>query len=304
MFPVNRQTFEPERRKGLILHAAILLLLLIIAVVILWVALTRAHGGLFVLLMILLLLIFIAFPMVGYRAYALINAGYFLERDGLRLKWGLRLEDIPVTTVEWARLANESGFQISYPPFIWQGAILGHRVIRDLGDVEFIASDMEKLVLIATHGKVFAISPQDPKGFIASFQRILEMGSLSPIPSRSAKPAVFIRQVWQDRLAKLLLPMNFIFNFILWVVTGFIISNKQQIALGFSSSGLPLEKVPSELILLLPVLSVLVLITDLVMGLFFFRKEEARITAYLLWVGGIFTPALLLWAVVLLSLQS
>lgn len=302
MFPENRQSFEPERRKGLIFHSAALLLLLVLAIGILWVALTRAQGGLFVLLMILLLLLFIAIPLVGYRAYALINAGYFLERDGLRLKWGLRLEDIPVTTVEWVRLAHESGFQISLPPFIWQGAILGHKGIHDLGEVEFIASDTEKLVLIATQAKVFAISPQDPKGFIASFQRILEMGSLTPIPSRSAKPAFFIRQVWQDRLAKMLLPLNFLFTFLLWVVTGFIISSHQLIPLGFNPAGLPLEMVPSELILLLPVLSMLVLITDLVMGLFFFRKEEARITAYLLWVGGIITPALLLWAVVLLSL--
>ncbi len=294
-------TFEPERKNGVIFHAAALIGILAAGSFILWLAFAKAQGGLFVLLMILLLLVFISLPFVGYRAFALLNASYSLERDGLRLKWGLRLEDIPVNTVEWVRLANESGFHLLLPPFTWQGAILGHRNIKDLGEVEFIASDANKLVLIATHSKVLAISPQDPKGFVSSFQRILELGSLSPIASRSTRPAAFLRQVWQDRVAKILLPTNFLLTLLLAILTGFLIATHERLPLGFSPDGLPIEAVPSEQILLLPVMAALVLTTNVVMGLFFFRKEEARITSYLLWLGGIISPALLLLAVILLS---
>ncbi len=297
-------TFEPERKNGVIVHAAALIAILAAGSFILWLAFARAQGSLFVLLMILLLLVFISLPFVGYRAFALLNASYSLERDGLRLKWGLRLEDIPVNTVEWVRLAKESGFHLLLPPFTWQGAILGHRNIKDLGDVEFIASDVNKLVLIATHSKVLAISPQDPKGFVSSFQRILELGSLSPIASRSARPAAFLRQVWQNRVAKILLPANFLLTLLLAILTGFLIATHDRLPLGFSPDGLPIEAVPSEQILLLPVMAALVLTTNVVLGLFFFRKEEARITSYLLWLGGIISPALLILAVILLSFAT
>lgn len=297
------QTFEPERKKGVIFHTIVLIAILAIGSFVLWVAMTRAQGGLFVSLMILLLFIFIVLPFVGYRAFALLNASYSLERDGLRLKWGLRLEDIPLNTVEWVRLANESGFHLLLPPLTWEGAILGHSNVKDLGEVEFIASDAKKLVLIATSSKVLAISPKDSKAFVSAFQRILELGSLSPIPSRSARPAAFLRQVWQDRIAKALLPVNFLLTLLLAIYTGFMVATHNRIPLGFSPNGKPFEAGPSEQILLLPVMGVLVLITNVVMGLFFFRKEEARITSYLLWFGGVISPALLLLAVILLSSQ-
>lgn len=303
MVTIRPANFEPERKQGVILHIVALLSIVTVGVLILWLAFTRTQGIVFILMMALLLVVFILFPLVGYRAYALLNASYSLERDGLRLKWGLRLEDIPVDTVEWVRLAHESGYTLSLPVFIWPGAVLGHRQVSDLGEVEFIASDTSKLVLISTHKRVFAISPQDPKAFVSSFQRILEMGSLAPIPSRSTRPAVFLRHVWNDRLARRLIPINFGLTLLLWLVTGVMISIHPSFPIGFSPDGTSLPPVPSEQILLLPVMSVFILITNMVMASYFFRKEDARLTAYLLWLGGAISPALLLIAVVLLSFQ-
>ena len=302
--PDQFQVFEPERKSGVIFHGIVLFVLLLSGIGIYWIASTRAQGSLFVLLMMILVGIFIAIPVFGYRVYALLNARYLLERDGLRLRWGLRLEDIPVNTVEWVRLANESGFHVTLPPFIWNGAILGHKEITNLGMVEFIASSPEKFVLIATHQKIYAISPQDPKTFIASFQRILELGSLSPIPSRSARPAAFLRQVWKNRSAKIILMTSSALTFTLWIITGFVVANQAQLPLGYNPDGTPSKLVPSEQILLLPVLATLVFITDLVIGLFFFRKEDAKLTAYLLWLGGVITPLLLLLSVIIHSLAA
>lgn len=301
-FSEQIQIFEPERKSGLIFHGIILASLILTGLGIYWLASTRAQGSLYVLLMVILVFVFIAIPMFGYRAYALLNARYILERDGLRLRWGLRLEDIPVNTVEWVRLANESGYQVTLPPFIWVGAILGHNEITNLGSVEFIASSLEKLVLIATNQKIYAISPREPKAFVASFQKILELGSLSPIPSRSAKPAAFMRQVWQNKVARNILLLSIFLTFALWVITGFVVANHTQFPLGFISGSQTSELVPAEQILLLPVLSTLVLISDLVIGSFFYRREEAVLVAYLLWLGGVITPILLLISVVLNSL--
>jgi len=302
--PDQFQVFEPERKSGVILHGVVLTILLLAGIGIYWFASTRAQGSFYVLLMMILVVIFIALPVFGYRVYALLNARYLLERDGLRLRWGLRLEDIPVNTVEWVRLGNESGFHVTLPPFIWNGAILGHKEISNLGMVEFIASSAEKFVLIATHQKIYAISPQDPKAFVASFQRILELGSLSPIPSRSSRPAAFLRQVWQNRSAKMILIMSTALTITVWVLTGFMVANYSQLSLSFNPDGTPLNLVPSEQILLLPVLAILVYISDVVIGLFFFRKDDARTIAFLLWTGGVITPLLLLISIILNSLAA
>lgn len=295
------QQFEPVRRNGNIFHFGVLFLLIGAGIGILWLALNKAQGSFFVLLMILLLIVIIVLPVVIYRAYALLNARYIVERDGLRLRWGLRLEDIPLSAIEWVRPGNESGFQVNPPLLIWPGAILGSRSHVNLGNVEFIASDLQNLVLISTRQKTYAISPENPYIFVSTFQRFLEMGSLSPITPRTARPAAFFQQVWKDPIARLMLPMNFIFSFILWVLSGFIIANHQQMPIGFSPTGIPEAFVPSEQILLLPVMGVFVLVMDLASGLFFFRKEGARNIAYLMWLGGILTPILLIVAVVLLS---
>ena len=104
------QQFEPVRRNGNLFHLGVLLFLISCGIGILWLALNKAQGSLFVTLTILLLIVIILLPVVTYRAYSLLNARYIVERDGLRLRWGLRLEDIPLSAIEWVRPANEFRF--------------------------------------------------------------------------------------------------------------------------------------------------------------------------------------------------
>jgi hypothetical protein len=130
------------------------------------------------------------------------------------------------------------------------------------------------------------------------------MGSLFPIDSQSTRPAAFIQQALKDRYAKFLLPMNFGLTVILWLISGFIIVNKPQLPLGFSPQGLPLEMVGSQQLLLIPILSLFVLVLNLILGLFFFRREEYYQISYLLWFGGVVTPILLIISMIILSVNA
>ncbi|MCX8025688.1 MAG: PH domain-containing protein, partial [Thermanaerothrix sp.] len=38
---------------------------------------------------------------IGYRLVALWRATYSIDRDGLRLRWGLRVEHLPLDVIEW-----------------------------------------------------------------------------------------------------------------------------------------------------------------------------------------------------------
>lgn len=298
------QIFFPDRKQGIILHGILLVILVLMMGMSLWAATGWAEGSLFVIFMILIVILTALIPFVLYRGYALINARYILERDGLRIRWGLRTEDIPLTNIEWLRRSNESGYTIQTPVLAWSGAILGEKHSESLGTIEFIASDVAKIILVAIPGKVYAISPQNPRDFELAFQRTFEMGSLFPIESLSTRPAAFVQQVLKDKFAKYLVPLNIGLTLLLWLVSGFIIANHQQLPLGFSPQGQPLDMVPSQQLLLIPILGLFVLVMNSILGLFFFRRIEYFQISYLLWSGGVITPILLIVSMIILSIYG
>lgn len=80
--------FAPPRRRGLILHIGLLLVSLGVGSVLFLLATRQQAGVVFMLYLLAALLILAPAPILGYRAYALIGAGYALQRDGLRIRWG------------------------------------------------------------------------------------------------------------------------------------------------------------------------------------------------------------------------
>src|SRR6185503_21277410 len=123
---------------------------------------TRASvGPMFVSYLLASLLAFAPIPFFAYRAYALLRADYYIDRDSLAILWGLRVEDIPLTDIEWVRLSSDLTRPLAYPSFRLPGAVLGTRRHPDLGLVEFIASNTRNIILIATSKRVFAISPRN-----------------------------------------------------------------------------------------------------------------------------------------------
>jgi len=289
-------TFLPPRRRALLLHILAAIGFLAVSAVSLIFALQQQVSGIFSLLLLISLAFFIPLPVVLYRAYALYNAAYTLERDGLRIRWGLRAEDIPLTEIEWVRPVSDLGFHLPLPRLAFPGAILGLRKVEELGEVEFLASDTASMLLIAAPRKVYAISPEDTRGFMRAFQDAIELGSLSPLPSYSAEPAAFARRVWDDRIARRFMIAGLVLTVALLVLVSFAIPGRAEVALGFNNQGQPLEAVPAQQLLLLPVLGIFAYIANLFIGLFFYRREAERPVAFVLWICSAVTPALLILA--------
>src|SRR5919109_3462683 len=131
--------FPPAKQLGLILHVVLILLL---AGASIWgfANLTNASmGPMFVSYLLVGILAFAPIPFLGYRAYALYKADYYIDRDSLAILWGLRVEDIPLTDIEWVRPATDLTHPLSLPRFRLPGAVIGTRRHVDLGRVEFIA---------------------------------------------------------------------------------------------------------------------------------------------------------------------
>lgn len=299
--PVSTATnFPPPRRRGLLLQIGAVLAFGLGGTACLLISMQQQVGALFVVLLLLAILFYLPIPLAGYRAYALFNAGYALERDGLRLRWGLRAEDIPLSEIEWVRPAAELGYRLPLPLLAAPGALLGARSLPELGVVEFLASEKQTLLLVATRQKIYAISPADPGAFVHAFQRAIELGSLAPLPAYSSQPVAFVARVWRDSPARLLLLAGLVLTIALFVLTGLLIPGREQVSLGFTPAGQPLKAGPAARLLLLPVLAAFVYVANLFAGLYFYRSDSQRPVSYLLWVSSVLTPLLLIVAVIVI----
>ena len=292
--------FPPAKQFGLILHVLIIILLAGTAI---WgfANLTNAQmGTLFISYLLIGILAFAPVPFLGYRAYALFKADYYIDRDSLAILWGLRVEDIPLTDIEWVRPASDLTNPLSLPPLRLPGAVLGTRRHPDLGAVEFIASSARNLILIATSKHVFAISPRDAAALVRTFARATELGSLMPTEAKSVYPSFVITQAWESPFARFLWMTGLLLNLGLVAWVGFLIPSLPQVPFGFNASGVPGEAVLSVRLILLPLISSLMFITGLLAGLYLYRWDRERPLAFIIWLSSTLCALLFLMAVLFL----
>jgi hypothetical protein len=274
---MNVGHFPPPKRRGLIIHSALILVLAVLAGAGFF-NLTRANvGPEFLISLLVALTSFAPIPFFAYRAYSLLHADYHLDRDSLAIKWGLRVEDIPLTDIEFIRSSDDLTVPLSLPSLPLPGGLLGMRRHPDLGVVEFLASDAKKLLLVATAKRVFVISPQDPTGLAQTFARATEMGSLTPAESKSVYPSFVITQAWVSGVARYFWLTTLFLNLGLFVWASLIIPSTPRVALN------ALETVPSSQLIILPIVSLLLSIIGWVAGLYFYRWEKQRVLAFVVW---------------------
>jgi len=250
----------------------------------------------FVVYLLVGLIAFAPIPLLAYRAYALFRAEYILDRDSLELRWGLRDEDIPLTDIEWVRSIHDLTHPLILPPLPMAGALLGLRRHRDVGVVEFIASDKKNLLLVATAKRVYAISPADPVEFTQTFARAVELGSLTPAEPRSVYPSFVITEAWQSGWVRYLWLAGLFLNIGLTVWISLLIPLFSQIALGFRPDR-TLDAVPSIQLVILPLVSTFLALAGWVAGLYFYRWEKRRALSVIIWASSTLTSMLFLIAV-------
>jgi len=292
--------FPPPKRFGLVLHALIILMLGgVSAYGIL--NLTRAQvGPAFVTYLLMALLAFAPIPLFGYRAYALLRSDYYIDRDSLAILWGLRVEDIPLTDIEWVRPVSDLTHPLTLPTFRIPGAVLGACRHAELGLVEFIASSTKNLILIATSKRIFAISPRDATALVRTFARATEMGSLTPAEPKSVYPSFIVTKAWESPSARFLWMSGLFLNLGLIVWVGILIPSLAQIPFGFDAFGAPNASAPSVRLILLPLISMVMFIVGIIAGLYFYRWEKQRPLAFIVWGSSALCALLFLMAVLFL----
>jgi hypothetical protein len=289
--------FNPPRQRGLLLHFSLGAVLLAVCGAGAWLATNEPIGLRFAVFIVISAAAFAPVPLMGYRFWALARASYRLNRDNLCLTWGMRVENIPVSDIEWVRLRSALGQPLSLPFQRLPGAILGSRRVAEIGTVEFMASEARELLLVATRRHVFAISPADPQGFLLAIQRAIEMGSLSPSQPQSVYPVFIIGEAWRHPLARYLWLAGLFINIGLLTWVSLMIPSLGRVTLGFLPNGAPGNLVPSVGLILLPILSIFLYALGWLAGLLFYRRSDQRPLALLLWGTSLTSSLLFLVAV-------
>ncbi|MFN8410965.1 MAG: PH domain-containing protein [Anaerolineales bacterium] len=294
---MNVGHFPPPKRRGLIIHSVILAVLAVITIIG-FINVSRAEvGPQFLIALLVSLGAFAPIPFFAYRAYSLWRADYYMDRDSFAINWGLRIESIPLSDIEWMRPADDLTHPLALPTLPIPGGLLGMKRHQDVGMVEFLASDVNKLLLVATAKRVFVISPEDPAKLTQTFARATEMGSLAPVEAKSVYPSFVITQAWESGLARYLWLTALFLNLGLFIWTSLIIPSTPRIALGPQFIGSQLETVPSSQLIIFPIASLFLAIIGWIAGLYFYRWERERLLAFIVWGSSTFTSLLFLLAV-------
>ena len=294
---MNTGSFPPPKQRGLIVHGLILLVLATVVVVGFFQLSSADVGPAFLTWLLVSLAAFAPIPFFAYRIFALYRANYEIDRDSLAIHWGLRVEDIPLSDIEWMRPAEDLTHPLNLPAIPLPGAILGLRRHPDLGVVEFIASDARKLLLIATAKRVFVISPDNPAGLAQTFARATELGSLAPTEAKSVYPSFIVAQAWESGLARYLWLSALFLNIGLFVWASLIIPSTPLVALAAQASGGVFQSVPSSQLMIFPVASLLLAVAGWIAGLYFYRWDRERTLAFIVWGSGALSSLLFLLAV-------
>lgn len=235
-------------------------------------------------------------PLLAYRGYALFRSRYILNRENLELHWGLRDESIPLTEIEWVRPIEDLAYPLPMPPGTLPGAVLGLRRHRDVGIVEFLASEKKKLLLVATARRVFAISPDDPAEFTQTFARAVELGSLAGGQPRSIYPSFVLAQAWESGLVRYFWLAALFLNIGLIVWVSLLIPTLGHVSFAFGPDRAA-NAVPSTQLVILPLLSVFLSLVAWGAGLYYYRDQPRRVLSLLIWAASALSGLCFLLAV-------
>jgi hypothetical protein len=174
------------------------------------------------------------------------------------------------------------------------GSILGLRRHPDLGLVEFLASDVNSLLLVATAKHVFAISPKDPRRFAREFQLATELGALARSEAFSTYPTFIVAEAWKSLLTRYLWLSGLLLNIGILAWTSILVPDLESISLGFDATGVAHGPFSPIQLMLLPFISFILFIVGWIAGLYFYRWEEQRILALIIWASSTITGILFL----------
>ncbi len=231
--------------------------------------------------------------MLVYQTASCLTLHYRLDRNGVIIGWGGSEQVIPIRDIQRIVPGEElGGTVVRRRGLRWPGHERGRGLVPGIGRTRFWATrPLEQQLLLVTPGLAFGISPRDPEGFVKAFHSRQALGPNRLLEQETRRASWFSWRLWRDRTAWALLGAAVSINLGLFAYLSARFPNLDaQLPLHFNNQGLADRIGTKGELFALPIIGLIILGTNLVLGLVLYRRERAG--SYLLWGAAAAAQAL------------
>ncbi len=247
----------------------------------------RAIDGLSFLLAVCVLASILLLFYIGYRSVGAFTMEYWVDRDGVTLRWGATQQVVPMGIIRRIQRGGKAGGSRRKP---WHWPCPERRRCRceGLGVVNSYASrPLDQQLILVTDGESYGISPVDPEGFLGALQERFALGVARVVPPELRRPPLWTWSLWRDRAALFLIGAGLVGVLILFGSLSVRFPNlSSDLPLHFDVAGLPDRIAPKMGLFALPTIGLLAWGANLIAGIWTYRRVQAG-SAYLLWGGAL-----------------
>ncbi len=230
---------------------------------------------------------------IGYYTLNGLSLRYHLDRNGVTIRWIGTEQIIPLDAVrqivpgEQLLSAGMRRRGVHWPGLEW-----GEGLVPGVGRVRFLATrPLAEQLLLLTPGATFAISPRDPDGFLRGLAARRALGPNRILESETRHASWYDWPLRTDQTAWTLLGAALAINLGLF---GYLAARfpglDLQLPLHFNNLGMA-DRIGIKVELFtLPIIGLIILGTNLILGLLLYRRERAG--SYLLWGAAAAAQAL------------
>jgi len=284
----------PPRRRGMLVGGLLVFVTLSLDIFWVWQITDWPITFLTFVQSVLVLLSLPWLGLLGYWLYGLFTLRYHLDRNRLVIRWGSTWQVIPLPEIQKVEVGLRLASPLRYRGAWWPGYWAGRGQVANAGLTLFYATaPLARQVILITPTLACAISPPDPEAFLCEFELRRNMGPTQWVEQSFNRPAFTRWTFWSDRTALGLLALE---GFTAAALFGRLCGRypllPARLALHFDAQGLVDRIGQRSELFALPVIGLIVLVANLILGAFLYRRE--RVGAYLVW-GSAAAVHVLLW---------
>jgi hypothetical protein len=228
-----------------------------------------------------------------YQTLSWLTLRYHLDRNRVSVRWIGSEQVVPIRDiqqiVQGARLGDTV---VRRRGLHWPGHERGDGLVPGIGRTCFLATrPLAEQLLLVTPGRAFAISPQDTDGFLRAFEVRQKLGPNRLLERQVRRASWLTWPLWSDPTAWALLGAATAINLALFGYLSIRFPGLDyQLPLHFNRLG-QADRIGTKMELFaLPIIGLIILGTNLVLGLLLYRRERAG--SYLLWGASAAVQAL------------
>ncbi|MDX1522159.1 MAG: PH domain-containing protein [Anaerolineae bacterium] len=271
-------------------------LTLVLAAVIVYLFDQLIRGGLVAAFgpLVWLLIVLVIFGIALYGSIIAFNLRYFINRNGVIIRWGLEQHFIPVDTIKTILPGDRLPAPPSFEGINIGGLRLGRGKVAEYGSLRFhtTATTPESLIIVTTDQPSFVISPQNPHQFIKAWQDRRPLG-----PTQKWLPE--IKRVWPlntplftEALARRMVSIGLLLSLVLLSYLLFVYPDLPRL-MSLRITALETSRTINKAgLIFIPLAGIGIVVFNAVLGNLIYKSE--KVAAYLLWGSTIFTQ-LCLW---------